>query len=216
MKFLKIGLVIFVLIVNLLVAPPSWADRPKLTNSADYTEVNQAIERLLDVKDSPDQYGYTPEQIQHKLGALRLQKYILETAEGWGRCRNETGKTLAVYAHKPKKSFFPSADESTLYYLGDGEITDDEWNCNGVYLPSGVKVAGLSISNPEGQEVGEPIALKLVGGTQLVVKTNPDTGAFEFNVAPTKVFTAGEGDWSIPTLSQADIDAESPNAPIDD
>ncbi len=211
MKLFKIVLAVLVLLVNLVVAQPSWADAPKFTNSSDYTEVTQALDKLLKAKDAPAQSGYTSEEIQ-KIGELRLQKYILETAEDWGQCHNETGKTLGVYAHKPKKS--SSSQESTLYFLADGEVTDDDWNCDGIYLPSGVKVTGLIPAYTQGQELGEPLALKIVNGTQLVAKTNPETGAVELNVSPAKVFKAGEVNWSIPNLSQADIDSKAPNAPI--
>jgi hypothetical protein len=214
MKLFKIALTVLVLLVNLAIAQPSWADRPKLTKTPDYTEVTQLLGSFLKAKDAPDESGYTPEEIQQEIGELRLQKYILETAADWGQCRNETGKTLAVYAHKPKKSSV--AQESTLYYLGDGKITDDDWNCDGVYLPSGAKVAALTPGDTQEQELADPVALKVVAGTQLVAKTNPETGAVELNVTPAKVFKAGEVSWSIPALSQADVEAQTPNAPIED
>jgi hypothetical protein len=213
MKLFKIALAFLVLLVNLVIAQPSWADRPKLTQSPEYTEVTQALNNLLNPQENSNEANYTAEKIQQKIGAIQLQKYILETAAGWGQCRNETGKTLAVYAHKPKKS---NSEVSTLYYLGDGKVTDNDWNCDGVYLPSGVQVAGLAFGNTQGQELTEPIALKMVSGTQLVAKTNPETGAIELNVPPTQVFTTGEGNWAIPALSSADIEAQTPNAPIDD
>lgn len=217
MKLVRILLVALVFIFNLVIVQPSWADRPKLTQSPDYTDVTQALDNLLKTQESPNQSSnYTPEEIQQRIGELRLQKYILETARNWGQCRNQTGQTLAVYAHKPKKSFFPGTAESQLFYLADGEVTDDEWSCDGIYLPSGAKVAGLIPGNTQGQELGEPIALKLVSGTQLVAKTNAETNAIEFNVPPLQVFRAGEGNWSIPTLSSADIAAATPNAPIED
>lgn len=116
---------------------------------------------------------------------------------------------MAVYAHKAKKS----AQPSTLYYLGNGQITDDDWNCDGVYLPSGSKVAPLA---GDTQELTEPLALKIVSGTQLVAKTNSDKGSVEFNVAPASLFKAGESTLSVPSLSVADIAAQTSNAPIED
>ncbi len=50
----------------------------------------------------------------------------------------------------------------------------------------------------------------------IVAKTNPQTGIVEFNVTPAKVLKADDPNWSIPNLSQADIDAAIPNAPIED
>ncbi|MFN6563881.1 MAG: hypothetical protein RMY28_029360 [Nostoc sp. ChiSLP01] len=209
MKLFKTALVALVLLVNLIIAQPSWADRPNLTISPDYIEVTQGINNLLQLKNTPDQSKYTPEEIQQELGELKLQKYILETARNWAQCRNETGKTLAIYAHKPKKA----SQGNTLYFLGNGRITENEWDCDGVYLPIGSKVAGIAA---DAQELTQPLAIKVVDGTQLVAKTNPQTGTIEFNVTPAKVLKAGEPNWSIPNLSQADIDAAIPNAPIED
>ena len=214
MKLIRVFLIVLVVVANLVFAQPSLADRPKFTQSPDYTEVTQALDSLFQAQDSPNQSDYTPEEIQKKNGVLQLEKYILETAKDWAQCSNETGKTLAIYAHKPKKSSF--SEESTLYYLGDGKSTDEDWNCDGVYLPSGVKVAGLTSRDPQGEELGEPLAIKIVPGTQLVAKTNPETNAVEFSVAPAKFFKAGEGNWNVPNLAQADIDSQKPNAPIDD
>jgi hypothetical protein len=203
MKRFKILLVALAFAVNLLIAPPSWAD-PDLTTTPEYAEVTQAIDALLNPKPAaPGALKPKPEDVQQQLGDLKLQKYILETTQDWARCRNETGKTLGVYAHKPKQ---PAAN--TLFYLADGQSTDDDWNCDGIYLPSGTNLAGKTLTEPE--------AVKIVAGTRLVAKVNPETGAVALNVPPAKIFKAGEGDWSIPTLAQADIDAQKPNAPIDD
>ncbi|MGL5924941.1 hypothetical protein [Chroococcidiopsis sp.] len=205
MKFFKLTLVALILLVNLAIASPSWADSD-LTKGTDYAEVTQALDELIKAKDAPDRAGYTSEQYQQRLNDLEFQKYVLETAEDPAQCRNETGKTLAIYATK-------KSGAASLYFLGDGKVTDDDWSCKGVYLPSGTKVAVAPLAPV--QELAEAIALKIVDGTQLVAKTNPQTGAIEFNVRPAKVFKAGETDWSIPVLSQADIDAKTPNAPID-
>ncbi|MBW4562850.1 MAG: hypothetical protein KME32_17210 [Mojavia pulchra JT2-VF2] len=211
MKLFKTLLLVFTLLVNFLIVQPSWADPPRLTQTPDYAEVKQALNELIQAKSAPAESGYTPEQIEQKTGELNLQKYILETALEWGQCRNQTGQNLAVYAHKAKRNQQPS-----LYYLGNGKITDDEWNCDGVYLPAGAKIAGLITGDTQGQELTEPLALKFVPGTQLIAQTNPQTGAIELNVSPAKVFKAGETTWSIPNLSAVDISAQFPNAPIED
>jgi hypothetical protein len=215
MSLAKIVLIVLVFIVNLAIAQPTWADAPKLTTSADYAEITQTLTDLLQAKDAPaeasEATGYDAVGLQQKIGELQLQKYILESATDWGTCRNETGKTLGVYAHKPLKKAAFTADQATLYYLGDGQETDDDWNCDGVLLPSGVKVAGIA-----DQELAEPIAVKLVPGTQFVAKANPDTNTVELNVSPAKLFKTGEGTWTIPDLSQTDVDAQPLNAPIED
>lgn len=207
MQFLKIVLVTLVLMVNLVIAQPSWAGKD-FTKGTDYAEVTQALNQLLTVKDTPEQGGYTPEQFQQRLAQLQSQKNIIETASKRAQCRNETGKTLAVYANKPKKS------PTQLYFLGAGTITDDDWDCDGIYLPAGSQVV-LS-PNAEPQELTEPIAVKFVDGTQSIARSNPVTGAIELNIEPAKVFKAGESSWLLPTFSQADIDTQIPTPQLID
>ena len=206
MKIFKFALVVLVIVVNLVIAQPSFADKPKFTENPDYMEVTKVLDSLLKAKDTQAQpEGMTPEEMQQKITELQFQKYIMETGESWGQCRNETGKTLAVYGPKPKKSDSPY--ENALYLLADGQTTEEDWDCDGIYLPSDVKITGL--------DLGSPVAVKIVDGTQLVVKTNSD-GAVELNVPPAKVFKAGEVNWFIPTLSQEAIGMQFANAPSDD
>ncbi|MEH2174680.1 hypothetical protein [Nostoc sp.] len=207
MQFLKIVLVALVLMVNLLIAQPSWAGKD-FTKGADYAEVTQALNQLLTVKNTPEQAGYTPEQFQQRLAQLQLQKYVIETARKRAQCRNETGKTLAVYANKPKKI------PTQLYFLGAGTITDDDWDCDGIYLPAGSQV--VLGPNAQLQQLTEPIAVKFVDGTQSLARTNPATGAIELNVEPAKVFKAGESTWLLPNFSQADIDTQIPTPQLID
>ncbi|MBR8837364.1 MAG: hypothetical protein DSM106950_25980 [Stigonema ocellatum SAG 48.90 = DSM 106950] len=207
MQIFKIVLVALVFIVNLMIAQPSWAGK-NFTKGADYAEVTQALNQLLTVKDTPTQGGYTPEEFQQRLAQLQFEKNVMETAKKRAQCRNETGRTLAVYANKPKKS------PTQLYFLGAGEITDDDWDCDGIYVPAGTQLR-LSPNTPV-QELTEPIAVKFVDGTQSVARTNPATGAIELNVQPAKVFNAAKSDWLLPALSQADIDAQVPSPQLID
>lgn len=208
---LKSFLIVLLILINFVFAQPSWASIAKLTQTPEYTEVTQSLNQLLQNKTAPQDSEYTPVEIEQKIGQLQLQKYILETASHPAQCRNETGNTLAIYAHKGKKA-------STLFYLGNGEVTDDDWSCDGVYLPSGAKLANATSLGIE--ELTEAEALKIVPGTQLVISTNSQTGAYELNVSPAKVFKAGdqtvESSLSIPTLSISDVSTQVPNAPIDD
>ena len=207
MKFLKIALVAIVLLGNLIIAPPSWAGKD-FTKGADYAEVTQAINQLVQAKDNPEQAGYTPEAYQQRLSQLQQQKYVIETARKRAQCHNETTGTLAVYANKPKKS------PTQLYYLAAGEETDDDWDCDGYYLPAGTQV--VLGPNAEAQALTEPLAVKFVDGTQSIVRTNPATGAIELNVVPAHVFKVGETNWTIPSLSQADVNAQTPSPQIID
>jgi hypothetical protein len=199
MKFLKFAIVVLVFVVNFSIAAPSWAGKD-FTKGADYAQVTQEMNQLLRSQNTPEQLGYTPERLQQRLADLQSQQRIMQTATKRAQCRNETGHTLAVYANLPGKS------PTSLYFLGSGQITDGDWDCDGIYLPSGTPVA----INPN--QVGQPIpsasALKIVDGTQLITRTNLQTGSIEFSVLPAQLFTAGETNWAIPTWSQAEIDAK--------
>lgn len=204
MQLLKVVLVAIVLLVNLMIAQPSYAD-PIAEKSPEYAEITQSLTTLLQSKDNPEQTGYSAAELQQKISDLQFQKYIMEASEDWGVCRNNTNKTVGVYAHKPVKPYTNSTN--TLYYLAPGQTTDDDWDCDGVYLPNDVKVAGLTL--------GEAGAVKIVDGARLVIDTDPVTEAFQFNLPFTGVYKAGEGTWSIPNLSQAEIDTQIANAPVD-
>jgi hypothetical protein len=112
--------------------------------------------------------NYNPEEIQQKIDELEFQKYALETGVNWGQCRNETGKTIAVYGPKPDldddDDDVEYQYENGLYFLANGQTTKKKWDCNGVYLSSGVKTAAI---NAEGQvqELDAPVAIKILDGT---------------------------------------------------
>ncbi len=133
----------------------------------------------------------------------------METTEDWGVCQNDTASTIGVYAHKPKKG---RVAENTLFYLGAGQSTDDEWDCDGVYLPSGSKAALTSVGLSE--DLTEPVALKITDGTRLVISASPEN-VISFNLPPVQVLKVDGSTWSIPDLTQTDIDAAVPNAPQD-
>jgi hypothetical protein len=210
MKFIKPFFIVLVLIFSLALAQPVWADQGKLKQSSDYAEVTQTIEGLL-ASDAATQTGLQPAEIQQKLADLQFQKYILETAKGRAQCANQTGKTLAIYT-TPKKAI--ATQLPTLSFLADGEVTDDDFVCNGVYLPAGTKV-GFSLAHPQPEELAEPVAIRIVNGAQLIAQANPDTSMITINVPPMQIFNAGEVAWEIPTLTQAEIDTQTPNAPAD-
>jgi hypothetical protein len=209
MKLFKVAIVALVLLLNLVVVPPVFADRGRFKTSPDYAEVTQSIEALIQGQNNPDTAVNSTEAAQ-KLAELQLQKYILETSGSRARCTNQSGNTLGVYL-KPKKA--PANQPATLYYLGNRETTDDDFTCAGVYLPSATQVAFSPLTAVE--TLAEPLALKFVEGTQLTVGANPTTGAIEFNLPPAQALKSGEADWAIPAFTQADINAQPPNAPQD-
>jgi len=210
MKRIKVLLVALILCINVAFALPAWADRGKLMKSPDYTEVTQAIAALL-AEDAPTTTGLKPAEIQQKLADLQLQKYILETADGRAQCANQTGKTLAIYAESKKAT---GTQPPALYFLADGQVTDDDFVCKGVYLPAGTTVS-YSLADPKGQALAEAIAIKIVNGTQLIATADPETGVIAFNLHPAQTFKAGEGTWEVPALTQEELAAQTPNAPVD-
>ena len=207
MKFLKIALVAIVLMFNLAIAPAAWAGKD-FTKGTDYAEVTQAITQLLQYKDTPERAGYTPEVYQQRLNQLQQQKYVMETATKRAQCHNQTPGTVGVYVNKPKKS------PTQLYFLAAGHETDDDWDCDGFYLPAGTQV--VLAPGDEAQMLGEPIAVQFVDGTQSFARINPLTGAVEFNVTPAKVFKSSETAWTMPGFSQAQVNAQTPSEQIID
>jgi len=192
----RIAFVALLFVMHLAIAQPSLADPPKVTKNPDYIELSQSIDRLVAEKKAKD----SPE-LQRQIDELQLQQAAMETGMTWAQCRNETGKTLAVYGPKGEKS--KSSFDNSLYFLANGQSTPDGWDCNGIYLPNGIKVAGVDVS--------QPLAYKVLDGTQLIAKTNPDTSEWSLNVPPASVFKAGDANWLIPDVSQAFIESRIPS-----
>jgi hypothetical protein len=194
MKFLKIALVMFVLLINLTIAQSAWADRPKVSKNADYIELTKTLDRLQEQESNES----TPE-LKQKIDELKLQKAAIASGTTWGQCRNETGNTLAIYGSAPGEE--SKSTNGTLYFLGDGETTPDGWDCNGVYLPSGINVSGIDSSAPS--------VFRIIDGTRLVAKLNSDTGEIAFNVPPLEDTRGSKS--SIPNLSQTFINSRIPS-----
>jgi len=214
-KVLQSLLIVLVILVNLVFAQPSFADRPKFTKNPDYIEVTKALESLKTAQNTLAEGENTnPEEIQKKIDELEFKKYALETGTSWGQCANETDKTLAVYGPQPDDDEvgedYPY--DTGLYFLAPGRTTKEKWDCNGIYLPNDAKLTAIS-SNQQGEELAGPGAIKIVNGTQLVAKTNPDTSAVELNIPATQVFKAGDLNWFIPNVTSATIDTRVANAP---
>lgn len=128
----------------------------------------------------------------------------MESGKGVTECFNNTGRTIAVYGPTGKKS--TSKFDNTLYLLPSGAATDDDWTCEGVFLPSDLKVAGL--------DLGSASAAKFLSGTRLTISETPD-GAIEFNLPPARLFKAGDVNWDIPDVTEADLNRQLPQAPTD-
>ncbi|MBD2020278.1 hypothetical protein H6F43_08775 [Leptolyngbya sp. FACHB-36] len=138
-----------------------------------------------------------------------------QTRKTWGQCFNLTNRTLAVYGKSTdsKKKAQEAGESHTLYFLASGQATDDEWDCDGVYIPAEIPVAGLEPA--DGQERG-PIVARIVDGARFMVMASPTTAELEFNVSPAQIIKSGESTWEVPNLTQTLIDRQFPDAPIDD
>jgi hypothetical protein len=213
MKRQKSLLLIIVLLANFVFASPAIADAPKFSKNPDYIALKKELNQLQKAKEKQAQLeGYTTEQIEQKINELKFQKYALESGIVWGQCRNETGKTLAVYGPQPNLDDDEYSSGAVLYFLANDQTTQDNWDCKGVYLPSDVNAVAIS-SDGQNQGLGGGVVVKVPNGTKVVFKTNPDTGAIEFNTAGTKILKPSEVNWYIPNVSQAFIDARVTNAP---
>ena len=213
MKSLRYILMVVVLFASLVFAEPSLADRPQYSKNPDYITLIQELNNLKTAEKTQTQLeGYTPEQIDRKINELELQQYAFESGIDWGQCSNQTGKTLAIYGPEPNIEDDEYSEGAALYFLGNGQTTKDRWNCKGVYLPNDVKALTLGIDE-QGEESPGGFVIKVPNGTNLVLKTNPDTGVIEFNQAGTKILKPGEVNWFIPNVSQEIVDAQVTNAP---
>ncbi|MBL1177874.1 hypothetical protein [Pantanalinema sp. GBBB05] len=193
---MKVVLIVLLLVVNLAIAPPSWADRPKVSKNPDYVQVTKTLNGLLALQETQD----IPSELQQQIDELTLQKAAIESGVTWGQCWNTTGQTIGIFGPATN----PKSGNDGLYFLADGETTPEGWDCQGVYLPSGAKVAGIEST---------PAIFKILDGTRLVAALNSDTGAIEFNVPTTKL-TQADPDQPIPHVSQAFIDSRIPSTLI--
>lgn len=205
MKLIKLLLIAVVFMVNVAIARPALADRPPVEQNSDYIAITKALSSLTQAQEAdalPE--GMTQADAQAQITRLQYQKYVMETGSDT-ICRNDTAQPIAIYGEKPKKS--TATFDQVLYLLPAGEETDDDFVCSGVYLPSDVKVAGLPVNSAA--------AVKILDGTQLVLTEDPDTGAIGLNIPPANIFKAGDVNWEIPDLTQADLTNQFPTAPLD-
>ncbi len=216
MKLFNYCLLVLVVLLNFMFAQPSWADAPKITKSPDYVELRKSLDTLTSELEAaksgePLPGNLTVKDLQKKVDELSFEKYALERGLNWGQCTNETGKTIAVYGPKSEKEESKSSYDNALYFLGNGQTTATGWDCQGIYLPNDTKIAGLN-TDPN-QKLEGAAAIKILKGTQLIAKSNPDTGVLELNTNPSKIFQAGDVKWYIPNVPETSIASRVPNIP---
>jgi hypothetical protein len=213
MHIFKNCLMVAVFCATLIFTAPAFADPPRYQNNPDYIAVTKDLSLLQNAKTQQTPLeGYTPEEIDQRISELELQKFAFESGVDWGQCSNQTGKTLAIYGPTANSQASHNNNATALYFLGDGQTTKNKWNCKGIYIPADVSAIALGV-NGDKQELTGGVVIKVPNGTKLVVKTNQDTGAIEFNQAGTQILQPGEINWFIPSVSQAIVDARITNAP---
>ena len=111
---------------------------------------------------------------------------------------NSSRLKLGVYG--PKRP--GETHDNSFYILRAGGHTPDGWQCDGFYVPSEMTVMAmppldqqLSWNGPAGFKVARARSLVLIGRSALTV-----------NAGPEALFSAGDVNWHIPSLSQADIE----------
>ena len=186
MNLLKNLGITLMLVCSLAIAQPAWADKPPVTSNPDYIAVTEELAAATDPLE---------------IAKLQFEKYIIETGESFAECRNLTTSPLIVYGKKSKLD--TSTFDNALYTLPAGKTTNEDWNCQGIYFSNGLNNDGV------------PVAAKIVTGTQLVAKTNPETGAVELNIPVAKVFKAGEANWNIPESPEVLATLQIPQASLD-
>lgn len=189
----KIALVVLIFVVNLAIAQPSLADRPKVSKNPDYIQVTKTLNGLSALRESQ---GVTPE-LQQRIDELTLQKATIESGVTWGQCTNQTGNTIGIFGPASEES---ETGDNSLYFLANGETTPEGWDCQGIYLPSGINVAGIETT---------PAVFTILDGTRLVARRNTETSAIEFNVPALK--SSQENKLTIPNVSQAFIESRIPS-----
>ncbi|WP_413173014.1 hypothetical protein [Anabaena azotica] len=199
--------------ISLLFSESALADPPRYNKNPDYIALTKQLNQLetAQATQTPPE-SYTPEQLQQIISDLELQKLAFESGIDWGQCSNQTGKNLAIYGPEPNLEEDDYSQGAALYFLGDGQITKNKWNCKGIYFPVDIKVVALGLDG-QNQELTGGVVVKVPNGTKLVLNSNPDTGAIEFNQAGTQILKPGEINWFIPNISQAIVDARVTNAP---
>lgn len=193
-RWIKFALVALALMVNFAIAQPSFADAPKVSKNPDYLQVTKSLTALAALKDTQD---ITPEQ-QQQIDELTLQKTAIESGMTWGQCRNETERTIGILGPSRAKKAKPG--DNALYFLAAGETTPEGWDCQGVYLPGGITVAGIDAT---------PAVFTILDGTRLIARSNPDTGALEFNVPA--IQSSNQEAPTVPNVSQAFIESRIPS-----
>lgn len=214
MKTFRCLLLVFIIILNFLFARPSLADAPKITKTPEYIQISKSLDGLLEQLETaklgePLPEGKTVADIERKIDELSFEKYALEKGTNWSQCRNETGKTIGIYGQKSEGT--KSKFDNVLYFLGAGETTPNGWDCQGIYVAKDSKItsADTELSNLSGAA-----ALKIPKGTQLIAKTNLESGNLELNIVPDKIFKAGEINWYIPNVSQTNVSTRVSDVPL--
>lgn len=98
-----------------------------------------------------------------------------------GTCINSTGETILVYG--PKSLETPQDKDNALYRRTASRKTPDDWDCDGIYVPSD-RIAEQVI----GSDISGSVAIEYVAPLTFEIEKNgdkydlpPNQGAFKSN-----------------------------------
>lgn len=150
-----------------------------------WDSVNLPLCTLLKVK--ANQPGAEPESL-HKRSAL-----------GYGQLSNKAGETLLVYGPKVGGTY-----DNSLYYLPNGRMTPDDWDCDGFFVPND-RYADQATSTDQG-----PLAIKYINFRTPVIERSGVNYECSLNNG---AYRAGEINWEIPNIGYSSVPGLYPVVP---
>lgn len=197
------------LMLLLGLAEPGHADAGRFLTSPSTTELQAEISSL-----STAAASLSPERRQ-RLEDLNRLATAIAASDDRAQLENASSHSIGVFLrYKKDRSGSPVA----LSLLGPGQQSDDDFALLGVYVPAEVALhwgAGGAPASP-----GPRVARVLEGEVLRITDATTETGAAAYSLN-LPVFALLEADSaqaitsSLPTFSQADLDAQPPTAPAD-
>jgi hypothetical protein len=118
---------------------------------------------------------------------------------GYGQLSNKTGESLLVYGPKIDGTF-----DNSLYHLPTGSKTPDDWDCDGLFVPSD-RYADQATSTDQG-----PLAIKYINFRTPVIERLGANYECSMNNG---AYKAGEINWEIPNAGYSSLPGSYPVVP---
>lgn len=118
---------------------------------------------------------------------------------GYGQLSNKTGETLLIYGPKIGGTF-----DNSLYHLPTGRKTPDDWDCDGLFVPSD-RYADQATSTDQG-----PLAIKYINFRTPVIERSGANYECSLNNG---AYKAGEINWEVPNVAYGSLPGSYPVVP---